>query len=218
MKNQTLQGRTSIIATYPADKLLRPNPILQFAPIWINEIKYQPQFGDRHSLLLLKRQMPKKVSFVRAYTGWHLSGRRELHELGEGRAFFRWLQKHELSIEWNERDFASHPYFLDPLAPKHEQDDELADGHSFVIRPVHVAGRNVKLYVKDNDLLSLLNLPYGQEEDFLTLVMSYITQRFEWEKWRAPAPPFLDWVVTHGKRPVFKPGQLGFQTNRFIYV
>jgi hypothetical protein len=194
----------------------RPNPIVSFTPLWISDRKYQPNFGDRHALLLLKRRTHKQVSFARAYTGWRYSGARELHELGEGRAFLRWLQGHNLSIAWKERDFSPHPYFLDPSAPSHAPGDELADGHSFAIRPVHIAGRTIKLYVKDNDILSLLNLPYGKEEDFLTLVMSYITQRFEWERWRAPAPTFLDWVVTHGKRPVFEPGQLGFSPKSIV--
>jgi hypothetical protein len=122
----------------------------------------------------------------------------------------RWLQHHDLSISWREEDFRPHPYFQDPEAPQHTPSDELAESHSFAIRPVHIAGRTIKLYVKDNDILSLLNLPYGKEEDFLMLVMSYITQRFEWQKWRAPAPTFLDWIISHGKRPVFAPGQLGF--------
>jgi len=209
MKKNTLQGRT---LTLPVGNKLfqRPHPIITFSPLWVFDRKYFPSFGDQHALILLKRKTPKQVSFARAYAGWRHSGAGELQELGEGRAFLRWLQRHELSIAWKERDFLPHPFFREPDAPKHAPDDELAQGHSFAIRPVFVAGRSVKLYVKDNDILSLLNLPYGEEEDFLILVMSYITQRFEWQKWKALAPTFLDWVHSHGKRPIFQPGQLGF--------
>ena len=188
----------------------RPNPIVTFASLWAQNTLWSPQFGDRHSLLLLRRQMPKKVSFQRAYTGWRASGAKEINELGEGRAFLRWLQKYELSVDWKKRDFNPHPYFSQNNCPTHSPNDEMAKGLSFAVRPVNVAGRNVKLYVQDEDMLSLLNMPYGQEEDFLELVMQYVAHRFEWETWRAPAPPFLDWVVSHGKRPVFMQGQLGF--------
>lgn len=208
MKTIILQDRST--------GLSQPNPIVTFAPVWVFDQKYQPTFGDRHALLLLKRRMPKRVSFARAYSGYRQSGAREERELGEGRAFLRWLQRHELSIAWSSRDLTPHPYFAAPDSPKHDENDELAEGHSFAIKPVIVKGRNVKLYVKDNDLLSLLKMPYGQEEDFLLLVMSYITQRFQWEKWRAPAPPFLDWVVSHGKRPSFRPGQLGLNLTGFV--
>ena len=135
---------------------------------------------------------------------------REENELGEGRAFFRWLQKHELSIEWREKDFSPHPYFTSLHSPQHDPKDEMALGLSFAIKPVTVDKRNVKLYVQDKDMLSLLNLPYGKEEDFLELVMRYVTQRFEWQAWKAPAPHFLDWVLSRGASPVFSEGQLGF--------
>lgn len=154
--------------------------------------------------------MPTKVSFTRAYRGWRASGYAEEKELGEGRAFLRWLQKHEISIDWKERDFSPHPYFCQKESPRHDPNDEMAQGHSFVVRPVRVGQRNVKLYVQDHDMLSLLSMPYGREEDFLELVMRYVAQRFEWQKWKAPAPPFLDWVVSQGSRPVFRAGQLGF--------
>ena len=154
--------------------------------------------------------MPTKVSFPRAYRGWRASGSREEAELGEGRAFLRWLQKHEISIDWEPRDFQPHPYFSHQDSPRHDPDDEMAKGLSFAVRPVRVAQRNVKLYVQDHDMLSLLSMPYGKEEDFLELVMRYVAQRFEWANWKAPAPPFLDWVVSQGSRPVFQGGQLGF--------
>ena len=157
----------------------RPNPIVTFAPLWWEGRKYFPAPGDRHALLLLRRRMPKKVSFPRAYAGWLASGAREEKEFGEGRAFFRWLQKHELSIEWKEKDFVPHPYFSSPYSPRHDPKDEMAIGLSFAIKPVKVQRRNVKLYVQDKDMLSLLNLPYGKEEDFLELVIRYVTQRFE---------------------------------------
>ncbi len=213
MKHTMLHGRKS----WSIEESLqvatdRPNPIVTFAPVWTQGKKWFPRPGDRHALLLFKRVMPKKVSFKRAYSGWRASGAHEEAELGEGRAFLRWLQKHELSIDWCERDFEPHPYFAHPEAPRHDPEDEMAQGLSFAVRPVHVKGRNVKLYVRDDDMLGLLNLPYGEETDFLELVMSYVAQRFQWEAWRAPAPSFLDWVVSQAKRPVFDLGQLGFRS------
>lgn len=193
---------------------MRPNPIVTFAPLWAEGRQWTPFFGDRHSLILLRRNLPKKVSFQRAYTGWKASGAREEFELGEGRAFLRWLQKHHLSIDWKQRDFKPHPYFFQGPMPYHDDHDEMARGLSFAVRPVKVGTRNIKLYVQDEDMVSLLNMPYGDEEDFLELVMRYVAQRFEWESWRAPAPTFLDWVVSHGKRPVFLPGQLGLSLLR----
>ena len=191
----------------------RPNPIVTFTPLWIDDKLRQPVFGDKHSLLLLRRTLPKKVSFSRAYTGWRASGAGEENELGEGRAFLRWLQKYHLSIDWSERDFSPHPYFSQKNSPRHDKGDDMAIGLSFAIKSVRVEKRTIKLYVRDEDMLSLLSMPYGKEEDFLELVMRYVAQRFEWEKWRAPAPTFLDWVVSHGKCPVFGPGQLGLLTG-----
>lgn len=210
MKSYAPRRQPSIDFDYNPLLPCRPNPILIFAPVFWEGQKYYPAPGDRHALLLLRRRMPKKVSFSRAYAGWRSSGAREENELGEGRAFFRWLQKHELSIEWREKDFSPHPYFSSPYSPQHDPKDEMAYGLSFAIRPVTVEKRNVKLYVQDKDMLSLLNLPYGKEEDFLELVMRYVTQRFEWQAWKAPAPHFLDWVLSRGSRPVFSQGQLGF--------
>ena len=192
----------------------RPNPIVTFAPQWIEGRKCQPAFSDGHALILLRRLTPKRVSFSRAYAGWRASGAVEEKELGEGRAFLRWLQKHALSVEWKERDFTPHPFFNSSIAPKHDPRDEMARGLSFAVKPVSVIGRTVKLYVQDQDMMSLLSMPYGQEEDFLELVMSYVSQRFEWEAWRAPAPTFLNWIVSHGKRPLFLPGQLGLTLLR----
>lgn len=187
----------------------RPNPIVTFAPLWVEGRKCFPVFGDRHSLTLLRRLTPKRVSFQRAYTGWRASGASEERELGEGRAFLRWLQKHDLAIDWKESDFNPHPYFKQKNAPTHLPQDEMARGLSFAVKPVSVLGRIIKLYVRDEDMMSLLHMPYGREEDFLELVMEYVAQRFEWEGWRAPAPTFLDWIISHGKRPIFLPGQLG---------
>lgn len=193
---------------------MRPNPIVTFAPLWVNGKRFTPQFGDRHSLILLKRQTEKKVTFQRAYTGWRTADSKEELELGEGRAFLRWLQKYQLSIEWKDRDFKPHPYFFQGPMPYHDQRDEMARGLSFAVKPVQVQGRNIKLYVRDDDMVSILNMPYGQEEDFLELVMRYVAQRFEWDEWQAPAPTFLDWIISHGKRPVFHPGQLGLSLLR----
>jgi hypothetical protein len=188
----------------------RPTPIVQFSKIQWEGATYHPNFGDRHSLLLLRRQLPKKVSFPRAYRGWLESGSTELSEFGEGRAFLRWLMKHDLAIDWKKKDFDPHPYFTHPSAPKHDPRDEMARGLSFAIKHVDVDSRKVKLYVQDEDMLNLLSMPFGNEEDFLELVMRYVAQRFEWAKWKAPAPLFLDWVKAQGRRPVFNGGDVGF--------
>jgi hypothetical protein len=89
----------------------------------------------------------------------------------------------------------------------------MAEGLSFAIKPVEVAGRKIKLYLQDEAVLNLLNLPYGEDLDFIELVQEYVRLRFQWEAWRAPAPPFLDWVKAQAKRPVFQRGQLGFSLS-----
>jgi hypothetical protein len=187
----------------------KPSPLITFGPVWAIGRQWIPNFGDKNSLLIMRRQVEKRVSFARAYCGWRNSGAHEEKELGEGRAFLRWLQKHHLSIGWIEKDFSPHPYFSGPDSPKHDKNDEMAKGLSFAIKPILVGEKKVKLYVRDEDVLSLLSLNYGNEVDFLELVKNYVSYRHEWEKWKAPAPLFLDWVVSHGKRPVFGMGQLG---------
>lgn len=193
----------------PLDLNPSHTPLVTLAPIWYEGRWHQPRFTDRHILLLFKRKMEKEVSFVRAYRGWRASGAIEEQELGEGRAFLRWLMKHELSIQWKKKDITINPLLSGENSPCHDPADEMAQNLSFAIRPVEVGRRAVKLYVQDNDMLSLLGLPYGEEEDFLGLVKRYVAQRFEWEKWRAPAPPFLDWVTTLGKRPRLSSGEVG---------
>lgn len=212
MKNTIHHGRLYVPeADDGPHRPCRPNPIVTFAPIWAENQLWHPKINDRHALLLLRYQMENKVSLVRAYRGWRASGSREERELGEGRAFFRWLQKHQISIEWKKEDFNPHPYFSHPHCPQHDPDDEMSKNLSFCVRPVRVQGRNIKLYIQDTDMVSLLNMPYGNEEDFLELVMRYVAFRFQLEKWRAPAPSFLNWVTNQGSRPVFSSGQLGFR-------
>jgi hypothetical protein len=188
----------------------QPRPVIEFSSIYAEGKHWQPKPGDRTALLLLRRKMPKKVSFTRAYRGWRASGAIEEKELGEGRAFLRWLQRHELSIAWESRDIKLHPYFTQPDAPRHDPSDEMAQGMSFAIAPVEIQGKRVKLYLADEDVLRLIHLNYGHEEDFLALVTEYIGKRHQWQIWKAPAPPFVDWLTTHGKKPFFNPGQLGF--------
>jgi hypothetical protein len=195
---------------FDPEHFCQPSPILEFRQIWSEGRRWQPRPGDRTTLLLLKRQMPKQVSFERAYRGWRASGAKEERELGEGRAFLRWLQKHELSIAWEARDIELHPYFALPDSPRHDPQDETAYGLSFAVAPVKVGPRLVKLYLADEDVLRLLNLPYGHEMDFLTLVTEYVGQRHQWQAWQAPAPPFVEWLTNQGRKPVFKRGQLGF--------
>ncbi len=194
------------VLTLPAG---RPNPLIQFKPVYFEGNLYHPNFDDRTSLLIFGRRMPKKVSFIRAYSGWRAGGARDLNDLGEGRAFLRWLQRHELSVEWKKDDFLIHPLFSGKLAPNHDPQDEFAKGLSFALRPVQVQKRKVKLYLQDQDVLSLLRIKTGEEKDFLSLVEDYVEMRFDWDTTRSPAPGFLEWVRNKGKRPIFYPGQMG---------
>jgi hypothetical protein len=189
-----------------------PFKILQFRPLWLEGRYYTPEFSNSSILYLFKRKLPKSVSFRRAYTGWRASGAKEEKELGESRAFIRWLHKHHLSVEWSQKDFNLHPVFNHPQSPKHDPDDEMSQELSFAIRPVMINERRIKLYVKDEDILGLINMTHGEDEDFLSLVSRYVTYRLSWEKWRAPAQTFYDWVIAQGRRPLLAPGQIGFLT------
>lgn len=188
----------------------RPNPILSFNPVRVQGRMRAPLFGDRNAIHILQHKARMQVLFPMAYSKWIHTGATELENLGEGRAFLQWLKNNQISIAWRSNDFKPHPYFCQHDSPSHDPDDEMAQGLSFAIKPVEVEGRKVKLYLQDDAMLSLLSLPYGMDEDFMSLVSRYVSQRFLWEKWRAPAPPFLDWVQTLALRPVFNKGQLGF--------
>jgi hypothetical protein len=210
MKNPTLHGRQSGLEEIPSRTKAPPTPLITFSPIWTQGRLWAPNPGNRHALLLLKRVTATRVSFARAYSGWRASGAREESELGEGRALLRWLQKYKLSIAWQEKDFQLNPLFCCPDSPFHFENDEMAQGLSFAIKPVSVSGRKVKLYVEDEDMLSLIGISHGDSKDFIELVMQYVSLRFEWEKWRSPAPPFKDWIISQGLRPSFSQGQVGF--------
>lgn len=188
----------------------RPTPCFETSPVWHAGKAHQPNLGDRTFLLLLKRKMPQEVSFDRAYRGWLESGMKERQELGEGRAFFRWLQRHSLSIQWRKKDFHLHPYFNQASSPRHDPQDTMATGMSFALAPAEVGTRKVKLYLQDEDVLRLMHMPFGQEVDLMDLVTRYIQQRFQWQEWGAPAPLFVDWVAAQGLRALVKQGQLGF--------
>ncbi len=188
----------------------RPNPILTFNPVRVQGRMRTPLFGDRNAIHILKHKTPLQVLFPMAYSKWINTGASNLESLGEGRALLKWLQNNKISIAWRSVDFKPHPYFCQSDSPIHDSNDEMAQGLSFAIKPVEVDGRKVKLYLQDDAMLSLLSLPYGMDVDFLELVMKYVSQRFLWAKWRAPAPPFADWVHNQALRPVFNKGQLGF--------
>ena len=190
-----------------------PSPVLKLRPVGVRGMRWIPQLGDRTLLLLIRRRMPKTVSFARAYAGWRQGGAREEHELGEGRAFLRWLQRHELGIAWTAHDMVVHPYFTGPAMPWHDPQDETAQGLSFAIAPVTVTGRKVKLYVSDADILRLLSIDYGDDVHFLSLVERYVAHRHRLEHWNAPAPTLLDWLVSQGKKPLFLPGEMGFKLS-----
>lgn len=192
------------------DGLCRPTPLITFRPIRINGRSKTPGFTDKVALCLFKLNGQIKISFREAYVKWHCEGSWLDRDLGEGRSFLKWVLKNNYTIVFRPHDFDVHAYFMDPDAPRHDPDDEMAKNLSFAIRPVQVSGRNVKLYLQDDDVLHLINLPFGEEKDFLELVSLYIEKRFQWETWKAPAPPFLEWVKAQGARPVFSKGQMGF--------
>ncbi len=187
------------------DSALRPTPLLFFTPIRFQGRPRIPKISDRDCLLMMKLRGERKISFREAYVEAVCRDSRESNELGEGRALIRWLKKNKFMILWKDGDFKTHSFFED--GPGFEPGDE----HSFSILPVTVMGRNIKLYIEDEAMLSLLSIEYGEEEEFLSLVRRYIARRIQWEHWHAPAPTFLDWVKVEGKRPVFKGGQVGFK-------
>lgn len=186
-----------------------PSPLLTFNPIRINGRYKYPNISDKTALGLLKLTGHKLLPFKEAYKEWLAVGPWFDRDLGEGRAFLKWLKDNSCYIQWKKDDFRFHGYFLQEDSPKHDPDDEMAKGLSFSVAPVAVEKRKVKLYLQDEAVLNLINMPYGDEEDFLELIRSYIKMRFQWEKWKAPSPPFLDWVKAQAKRPVFRKGQLG---------
>ncbi len=187
----------------------RPTPLLKFTPIRVHGQLKTPAFSDRMALLIVKHQTSSRITFREAYLRWCLEGPND-RDLGEGKSFLLWLKKNNQSIAWEARDYEFHPFFTGKDAPTHDPGDEMAQDLSFAVRPVEVEGRKVKLYLQDEAVLNLISLPYGEDVDFLTLVMTYVSLRFKWEGWRAPAPPFLEWVKGQVLRPTFLPGQLGF--------
>lgn len=193
----------------PSWNEVRPTPLLKFTPIRIHGRQRTPDFSDRMALLILKHRTPTRITFREAYMRWCLECHND-RDLGEGKSFLLWLKKTNQSIAWKAKDYNRHPFFTGKDAPKHDPEDEMAQDLSFAIKPVEVDGRKVKLYLQDEAVLNLISLPYGEEVDFLTLVMTYVSLRFKWESWRAPAPPFLEWVKGQVLRPTFLPGQLGF--------
>lgn len=187
----------------------RPSPFITFNPVRINGKLKTPAFSDKVALQLLKYKTTDTLIFPEAYKKWYLEGSFHDRDLGEGRAFLRWLHSNQQSIRWRPQDFKLHPLFTSEDAPKHAKDDEMAQGLTFAIKPVEIGARKVKLYVVDEAMLNLMTLPYGEDHDFLELVKEYVNLRFQWEAWKAPAPTFLDWVKAQAKRPVFMQGQIG---------
>lgn len=186
-----------------------PTPLLKFTPLRIQGKLQTPVFSDRVTLMLLKHKTSSRLSFREAYLRWLLEGMQSHQDLGAGKAFLMWLKKTNQSIEWKPGDYKLHEFFNDKNAPKHDANDEMADGLSFAIKPVEVEGRKVKLYLQDEAVLNLINMAYGEEHDFIELVKAYVKMRFKWETWRAPAPPFLEWVKGQAKKPLFLSGQIG---------
>lgn len=216
MKRSLNYGRISwAYEDYVLEEHSAPTPLLTFSPIRIaGKLKY-PSFSNKVILSLLKQKTLKTILFRDAYRRWYCEDYLSQRELGEGRAFLKWLKQHNYSIDWKPTDIKLHPFFLDENAPSHDLNDEFASGLSFALRPVTVSGRKVKLYLEDESVLELLAIAHGEEEDFLSLVEEYVKQRFLWESYRAPAPLFLEWVKVQAKRPIFKSGQLGFNLANF---
>lgn len=187
----------------------RPNPLVTFSPVKINGKLKHPIFTDKVGLQLLTLKEGKVRSYREAYAEWFSDHYMSDRDLSEGRAFLKWLKSSKQRIEWRPENFHVHEYFQQKNAPKHDPTDEMAQNLSFAIAPVVVEKRKVKLYLEDESVLNLLSLPYGEDRDFLSMVKDYIKSRFQYELWRAPAPPFLDWVKNQGIRPVFSVGQLG---------
>lgn len=208
MKQGLSYGR--ITFGYEEEDEDRPKPLVSFAPVRFRGKSYIPDITDREALLILKIRGEKMISFADAYVEAICRDSRESVELGEGKALMRWLKARKLMIQWKKNDMKLHSLFTGETAPRFEEGDELANDHCFSISPVTVLGRCIKLYVEDEAMLSLIQLEYGEEEDFLSLVRRYVARRIQWELWRAPAPTFSDWVRNEGKRPVFKKGQVGF--------
>lgn len=210
MKHTLNYGRISwSYDDFDPDVPCRPNPLIKFSPVKINGKLKHPIFTDKVGLALLTLKEKKTVTFRDAYTSWYVDHYMSDRDLTEGRAFLKWLKTNHTSIEWRPQDFKLHEYFLQKDSPRHDPDDELAGGHSFAIAPVVVNERRVKLYIEDESVLTLINLQYGVEKDFIELVSTYVQTRFQYEEWRAPAPTFLDWVKNQGMRPLFSRGQLG---------
>jgi hypothetical protein len=183
--------------------------IFTYAPVWAEGQLWKPNPGDQYTLKMMQWKRENQVSFTRAYRGWRASSPYDVKEDGEGRSLLRWLQRHNISIFWEQKDLSIDPFFCDINSPQHDPSDELAKEHSFVIPPLALAKRKIKLYVEDRDMLKLINQEDGEEEDFITLLKEYIELRLHYEKLQMPAPRLLDWVRSIGKRPLFKKGQVG---------
>lgn len=185
------------------------SPLIQFKDVWHEGRYHHFMPDDLYALLILQKNTCKKVSYERAFRGWKNSPFIQ-EKRSSGRAFYSWLNRHKLSIIWRETDFSINPILTSPLAPKHDENDELAASHSFVIRPQMVNGKKIKLYVQDRDMIKLLCLHIGDHVPLEELTCHYIAQRMKWEKSLIPAPSFLDWVIAIGKRPLVREGELGF--------
>jgi hypothetical protein len=187
-----------------------PTPLVSFSPIRFNgKVKYF-NFTDRQSLELLKYKTDHRMTLREAYGRWPNKSYQHELDLGESRAFIKWLKDHKVSIKWSPQDYSLHQYFNQKNSPTHLKDDEFSLGQSFSISPLVVNKRVIKLYLEDESILNLLSLTFGEEENFFKLIESYILLRFQLVKWNAPAPLFIDWLRASGKRPIFHSGQMGF--------
>lgn len=208
---QLLRYGKATLTLEDSSPLITPTPVVNFKQVYAEGRYWAPRISDKAALQLLKRKMAKQVSYLRAYRGFRASGAKEEKELGEGRAFLRWLIRHELSVAWESEDLQLHPFFGQKDAPRHDPNDEMAMDMSFAIAPVSVNGKKVKLYLADDDVLRLFHMQQGQQEDFLKLVSRYIEQRHQAQARLLPALPFVEWLALQGHRPGFNRGQIGFQ-------
>jgi hypothetical protein len=192
-----------------------PVPLMRLRAFKINGKTICPDFSDKVFFTLLNFKTFKRLPLEELYTRWNDDKSPEDFELGEGRALLRWMSMNNVSIQWKRSDIIFHSFFKEDRKIN-EIKDEWSIEHAFSIPPVKVKGRHVKLYLKDEDVIQLMHLPGGQEEDFLELVTAYIRYRIDKERYSELAHSFLEWVKFMNKRPLFTKGQLSWDQGRYF--
>jgi hypothetical protein len=190
---------------------LIPLPIFSPSPIWINGRHHIPLLSDEIFLKLHFNKGAKEYYFKQAYKDWYLKSPHDQIKFRSDHSFLKYIHQQKIKIILQKNDFTLHPYFSQVDAPKQDKMDDFSEEHHFIIKPIKIENRLVKLYVKDEDIIRMMKIPYGRDYDFLELAKRYIALRWEWEKCHAPAPTFLEWIKNLFLRPVFMRGQLGLK-------